>query len=206
MVRRRTTRGQIAISRTPDGSDPGDPRTGDRDGRSRSHRRGDDRREAGAPSRRSQPATSAEHEEEVARHSPTVAHEPDPVRGCSFPSRQARDRTGPSRGVAFAVVAFLYDPLAAAPLQARWCSEPATWNQRTSSGTLSSGGGKSRSSWSSSAWLKPISSAARFSVTCARVEALATANTSGSRSTQAMASAVTTNLAGEVDAEAWPNW
>src|SRR3954468_10560473 len=42
-----------------------DPRTGDRDGRSRSHRRGDDRREAGAPSRRSPPATSGEHEEEV---------------------------------------------------------------------------------------------------------------------------------------------
>src|SRR3954453_19048576 len=33
-----------------------------------------------------------------ARHWPTVAHEPDPVRGCSFPSGQARDRTGPSRG------------------------------------------------------------------------------------------------------------
>src|SRR4051812_40830643 len=44
---------------------PGTRVRADRYGRSRSHRQGDDRREAGAPTRRSRPATSGEHEEAV---------------------------------------------------------------------------------------------------------------------------------------------
>jgi hypothetical protein len=50
-----------------------------------------------------------------ARHWPTVAHEPDPVRGCLSPrAKRAIERDLPE-AIAFAVVGFLYGPLAEDP-------------------------------------------------------------------------------------------